>query len=196
MRFHNIKNVKMNYLIYKERIISKLKILLETDMRNYIQIISLRKNDFLVKEGEICQYYYFVKEGILRNFYLKNEIEITTNFVLTNDIATNFTSLVLQQKSDGFIQAITNCKIYKMKASDFNEIKTQNIIIQEIKDILVSCYVLLLEERLHSIQFCTAKERYNFMLEKYPYLLQQIPLTHIASYLGISLETLSRIRAK
>jgi hypothetical protein len=83
-----------------------------------------------------------------------------------------------------------------MKASDFDKIMSKNPYIQKMKDILTSGYALLLEERLHSIQFCTAKERYNFMLEKYPHLIQQIPLTYIASYLGISLETLSRIRAK
>jgi len=186
----------MNYLMYKEMLVSKLKLLLETDMKEYIQVVSLRKNDFLVKEGEVCQYYYFVIEGILRNYYLKNGIEITTNFDLPNDIATNFTSLVLHQQSDGYIQAITNCMIYKMKASDFEKFKTKNSFTQEIKDVLISGYVLLLEERLHAIQFCTAKERYLFMLEQYPHLLQQISLTHIASYLGISLETLSRIRAK
>ncbi|MBP1639292.1 MAG: Crp/Fnr family transcriptional regulator [Bacteroidetes bacterium] len=181
---------------YKDKIMSMLKMLLETDMKEYIQLVSLKKNDFLVKEGEVCHYYYFVLEGILRNYYIKNGTEITTNFDFPNDIAANFTSLMLQQKSIGCIQAMTDCKIYRMKASDFDKIKAKNPSMQQIKEILISGYVILLEERLYSLQFCTAAERYHFMMEEYPYFIQQIPLTYIASYLGISLETLSRIRAK
>ncbi|MBP1637695.1 MAG: cyclic nucleotide-binding protein [Bacteroidetes bacterium] len=186
----------MNFLSYKEKIVPRLKTLIETDLKEYIQIVALKKNDFLVEEGDICQYYYFVKEGILRNYYLKNGIEITTNFDTPDDIATNFTSLILKQESIGYIQAITNCIIYRMKAFDFERIKAQNHIIQELNDTLVYSYVILLEERLYSIQFCTAAERYDFIIKKYPHYIQQIPLTYIASYLGISLETLSRIRAK
>ncbi len=181
---------------YKDEIIPMLKLLLETEMKEYIQLVSLKKNDFLLKEGEVCHYYYFVLEGILRNYYIKDGTEITTNFDFPNDIATNFTSLMLQQKSMGYIQGMTACKIYRMKASDFDELKVQNPLMQQIKEILVSGYVILLEERLYSLQFCTAAERYHFMMERYPHYLQQIPLTYIASYLGISLETLSRIRAK
>lgn len=181
---------------YKDQIIPMLKHLLETEMKKYIRMITLRKNDFLVKEGDVCHYYYFVLDGILRNYYLKNGTEITTNFDFPNDIAANFTSLMLQQKSIGYIQAMTDCKIYRMKASDFDEIKAQNPFMQQIKEILVSGYVILLEERLYSLQFCTAAERYHFMMKRYPHYLRQIPLTYIASYLGISLETLSRIRAK
>jgi CRP-like cAMP-binding protein len=189
-------NTSKEILSYKDKIIPMLKNLLETEMKEYIQLISLKKNEFLVKEGEVCHYYYFVLEGILRNYYIKDGTEITTNFDFPNDIAANFTSLVLQQKSIGYIQAMTTCKIYRMKASDLDDIKTQNQLIQQIKEILISGYVILLEERLYSLQFCTAAERYHFMLERYPHFLQQIPLTYIASYLGISLETLSRIRAK
>ncbi|MTK53853.1 Crp/Fnr family transcriptional regulator [Paludibacter sp.] len=189
-------NTSKEILSYKDKIIPMLKNLLETEMKEYIQLISLKKNDFLVREGEVCHYYYFVLEGILRNYYIKDGTEITTNFDFPNDIAANFTSLVLQQKSIGYIQAMTPCKIYRMKASDFDEIKAQNPLMQQIKEILVSGYVILLEERLYSMQFRTAAERYHFMLERYPHFLQQIPLTYIASYLGISLETLSRIRAK
>lgn len=189
-------NTSKEILSYKDKIIPMLKNLLETEMKEYIQLVSLKKNDFLVREGEVCHYYYFVLEGILRNYYIKDGTEITTNFDFSNDIAANFTSLVLQKKSIGYIQAMTPCKIYRMKASDFDEIKAQNPLMQQIKEILVSGYVILLEERLYSLQFCTAAERYHFMLERYPHFLRQIPLTYIASYLGISLETLSRIRAK
>lgn len=186
----------MNYASYKEQIIPKLKLLLNTDMKDYIQVVTLRRNDFLVEEGDFCKCYYFVSEGILRNYYIKNGVEITTNFDLPDDIATNYTSIVLEQRSISYIQAITNATVYKMKVSDFEILKKQNPLIQEIKDALVSSYVLLLEERLYSLQFCTASERYDFLIQKYPYYIQNIPLTHIASYLGISLETLSRIRAK
>jgi cAMP-binding proteins - catabolite gene activator and regulatory subunit of cAMP-dependent protein kinases len=189
-------NTNMNIQNHKDKIIWMLKNLLEIEMKEYIRMVSLKKNDFLVREGEVCHYYYFVLEGILRNYYIKDGTEITTNFDFPNDIAANFTSLVLQKKSIGYIQAMTDCKIYRMKASDFDEIKVQNPLMQEIKEMLVSGYVILLEERLYSLQFCTAAERYHFMVERYPHFLRQIPLTYIASYLGISLETLSRIRAK
>lgn len=186
----------MNYLNYKEKIIPKLKSLLNTEIKDYFQVVSLKKNEFLIEEGDVCIYYYFVSDGILRNFYLKNGMEITTNFDMPDDIATNYTSLVLNQRGITYIQAITKSTVYKMKAIDFEGLKKNNQFMQEIKEALVSSYIILLEERLHSLQFCTASERYNFLVQKYPHFIQKIPLTFIASYLGISLETLSRIRAK
>lgn len=186
----------MNYLSYREKIIPKLRLLLNTDLKDYIQVVTLKKNNYLIEDGDICTYYYFVADGILRNYYLKNGIEITTNFDMPDDVAVNYTSLVLEQKGNVYIQAITNSVVYKMKASDFEQLKKQNCLIQEIYDALVSSYVILLEERLFSLQFCSASERYDFLIQKYPHFIQKISLTHIASYLGISLETLSRIRAK
>lgn len=166
-----------------------------TEAEKYLELLSISKSDCLLKEGSVCNYYYFVEEGILRNFYTKKGIEVTTGFTFPNDVATNFRSSLLKKESDETIQAVVDSKVYRMSIQDFEMIKDKYPELREIRETLTSAYVLLLEERLHSIQFCTAAERYRFLLENNSYILKQIPLTYIASYLGVTLETLSRIRA-
>lgn len=186
----------MNYLKYIENTSTKLDLLLKSEFNNSVQLKSLKKNDFLVLEGDVCKYYYFLREGILRSYYLKNGYEITTSFTFPNNVATIYRSIILNIPSNEFLQAITECTVYQMNVCDFVQLKNQHPIMHEMENIFTTAYTLLLEERLFSVQFQTASERYKHLLEHYPQYIQFIPLKYIASYLGITLETLSRVRAK
>jgi CRP-like cAMP-binding protein len=186
----------MNLFAFKENIISKLNLLLESGIKEEIQLISVKRNINLLEEGQKCLYYYFLIEGVVRNFNLKDGNEITTSFTLPNEVATSYKCVVLDCKSEEYIQTITDCNIYRLKILTSEEIRQKNPLLNEVKELLISDYVLSLEKRLLLMQSMNATERYKYLITNYTCYFQQIPLTYIASYLGISLETLSRIRAK
>jgi CRP-like cAMP-binding protein len=186
----------MNYEKYIEKASEHLDMLLKTDLKDYIQLSTFKKNELLLSQGDICRYYLFLKEGITRSFYIKDGTEITSNFTFPNDVSTVFRSLVLQEPSNEYIQAITNCAVYQMKISDFAELKNQHPVLKKVEKIFITAYTMQLEERLFSVQFHTAVERYSYLMEHYPQYLRFIPLKYIASFLGVTIETLSRVRAK
>jgi CRP-like cAMP-binding protein len=157
---------------------------------------TFKKGDFLLKQDQICAHSFEIKEGIARKFYLNNGKEITTELFFTTDIAISFESYVFQKHSKEFIQALTDMRVSVIEFTVFQEAKKNNRKIAELDMMLSEHYAIWLEDRLFQFHTLNATERYQLLLKNYPKIIQTIPLTHIASYLGISLETLSRLRAK
>lgn len=186
----------MNYQQIIEKAASNLDLLLKGDLKDHVQLVFLKKNDYLLRPGEICRSYFFLQKGIMRSYYLKDGVEITSSFTFPNDVATIYRSIVLEEPSKEYLQAITDCAVYQMRVNDFDHLKEQYPVLSELEKCFTQAYTLLLEERMFSIQFQTARERYKHLLDNYPGLIQSIPLKYIASYLGITIETLSRVRAK
>jgi len=156
----------------------------------------LKKGEFLLKEGSVCNYYWYVKEGLFRNFYYKDSKEIITFFGYPGTILTSNQSFVLREPCKDNIQAITDAIVYSINREAYSKLYEKSPAIQEIERSLNELYIMWLEERLNLIQFCTAQERYHNLMQHEPFLINQIPVTYLASYLGITLETLSRIRSK
>ncbi len=185
----------MDYCDYIKEASSKVKELFDGKSELDAELVSLKKNDILLKQGDVCKYYYFVKSGILRNYYLKDGIEVITSFTFPDDFDTNLQSALMHAPSTEFIQAVTNSEVYQVDINEFEMFKLRHPEMHGVEMVFYTAYTLLLEERLMSLQYMTAAERYNFLLKNYPKHLHKIPLTYVASYLGITLETLSRIRA-
>jgi CRP-like cAMP-binding protein len=155
-----------------------------------------KKGDYLLKEGEICKGSFFIEKGITRKFYLIDGKEITSEFFFEGDLAASMRSYVLHQPSMEYIQAITEAVVVQTDHDAFEGLKERFPELHEFDLRVNELYAMYLEERLHQLQTMTATERYQLLAETYPNVIQHIPLTYIASYLGVSLETLSRIRAK
>ncbi len=154
------------------------------------------KNEILVEEGRVCTYSYIVLEGCIRKYYLKKGIEITSEFIFPGDMAVSFGSFLKRQPAKEFIQTLEKTKVMLIPFSVFEYMQREHTsILQTNFDVLVD-YSEWLEQRLFHLQFRTAKERYQILLNAQPELILKIPLMYIASYLGITLETLSRIRSQ
>lgn len=154
------------------------------------------KGTYLLEAGSICTKSYWVTQGILRSFYLHNGKEVTTDFYFKEDLAVSFNSYVLQQPSQAFIQAVTEVTVHVTDYLSFNTQKAQNSQLQAFDFLITEHYALCLEQKVMELHTQNASQRYQTLLEKSPHIVQQVPLTQIASYLNVSLETLSRIRAK
>ncbi|MFM9837321.1 MAG: Crp/Fnr family transcriptional regulator [Cyclobacteriaceae bacterium] len=155
-----------------------------------------KKGDYLLQQGEVCKNSFLIQQGVARKFYLTEEKEITTELFFENDIAVSLQSYTSQQPSHEFVQAIENVTVSVTNYQAFQKIKKQHTSLLELDLMLTEYYAMWLEERLFLFHSMDATQRYQLLLSEQPHFIQQIPLTYLASYLGISLETLSRIRAK
>lgn len=154
------------------------------------------KNKIALRAGDICRYTFVVEEGCMRKYYLKDGIEITSEFIFPGEMAVSFSSFLQQKPSREFIHTLENSKVRMIPYSVFKFMRTNHSEIRNTDFEILANYCSWLENRLYHLRFHTARERYQNLLDTQPQLVQKIPLTYIASYLGITLETLSRIRSQ
>jgi CRP-like cAMP-binding protein len=158
---------------------------------------NLPKHHLLHKEGEICQKIFFIEKGLVRWYYYNEDgRDITDSFGLENSFVTAFDSFFQRKPSRYFIELLEDSIVYSMTYADLEESFEKFPEIERVGRLIL---IQILEQTLEknaALQFNNAHQRYHFITEKYPDLLQRVSLGHIASYLGITQETLSRIRAK
>jgi CRP-like cAMP-binding protein len=174
---------------------------LDTETQIALEKITVRKRfakgEFLLRQDEICQQSFFIVKGITRKFYLTEDgKEITTELCFADDLAVSFQSYTLQKPSLEFIQALEETEASATDYTAFQQIKTAFPKLLELDLMMTEYYAMWLEDRLHRFHTLDATERYRQLVREHPHFVRHVQLTHIASYLGISLETLSRIRAK
>lgn len=154
------------------------------------------KKSYLLNIGEVCKYVFIIKSGIVWKFYTHDGKKIPTEFAFPNDLIFSFQSYATQKPSLEYIQTFEDCVVQKIEYGKFESIKMKSNILIELDTLLLEYQILKLEDRLHSLQFKTAKERLLWLENREPHLLDKIPRRHIASYLGITLETLIRLRKR
>jgi CRP-like cAMP-binding protein len=158
--------------------------------------VLLSKNDYLVAEGKICRHMYFLQQGALRGYYQLDGKEITHWFAFEHDFVTSFHSFITQQPAVENIQSIGGSILWSISRDTLTGLFNQFHEIERLVRIVYEKYYIRLESRFVNAQFKTAAERYQSLLEQTPHILERVPLGQIASYLGISQETLSRIRGR
>lgn len=154
------------------------------------------KGDYLLTEGKVCRHMYFVQQGGLRGFYNLDGKEITHWFGFENDFVTSFHSFITQEPAVENLQLLEGSVLWAISKDTLNRLFVQHHEIETLVRIVYEKYYIRLEERYVNAQFRTASERYADLLAQRPHIIERVPLGYIASYLGISQETLSRIRAR
>ena len=165
-------------------------------LENKIEYRSFKKGTQLLHNGETCNYFYFVTKGILRSYYFSESKEVTNWFALENDFATSIYSFISRKNAYENIETLEDTEIEMLSSSALQELYINYPETERTGRLILENYYIQLEERVISIQFKSATERYNKLLNKYPEIILRAPLGNIASYLGITQETLSRIRGK
>ena len=169
---------------------------LEAEIMRIADTTKVPKNKVLTQAGERSQHLFFVESGTLRGYYFEEAKEITNWFAEEGEFATCFYAFIGGQSSFESIQAITEAELTVISASALKTLYTQFPETERVGRVITEAYYMKLEERLLNIRFKTAKERYHNLIEVRPALIQNASLGQIASYLGITQETLSRIRAE
>jgi CRP-like cAMP-binding protein len=165
-----------------------------TALQDCFKKVMLSKNTFLLNEGQVCRHLYFLEKGALRGFYNLEGKEITHWFGFENDFVTSFHSLITTRPAVENIQLLEGSILWAISKEMLTGLFDRHHEIERLFRIVVEKYYIRLEERFVNAQFKTAAERYENLLFQTPHILERVPLGHIASYLGISQETLSRIR--
>lgn len=154
------------------------------------------KGSFLLKPGQICDGHYMIDKGIARMYYLHNGKEITTDIHFSEDVAISLDSYILQKESSVYIEALTDVEVTKVDYKIFQIAKNKHAELIALEKLFIELHATRFEKQLIEERTLNATERYLKLMDKDPRILQFIPLTIVASYLNISLETLSRIRAR
>jgi CRP-like cAMP-binding protein len=152
------------------------------------------KNEFLLRKGNISDCFHYLKKGTVRIFYHKKDREITEWIALNDEFFLSIASFYEQKPSILSIQALERSEIIYFPRQAFLELCAQYHDIETLHRSMITQSLLLSQVRMESIQFETAQERYERLITERPEIIQRVSLTYIASFLGITLETLSRIR--
>jgi CRP-like cAMP-binding protein len=157
--------------------------------------VEFTKNDFLLEEGKTANYYWFIESGFVRAFAIDTEgNDISTNFYSLGDIVIDWSSFFLRQPTRENIQALTDCICWQLDFETFqmlfNSIESFR---EQGRATLVESYFALKKQSISMISD-QAKDRYIRLLKEKALILQNVSLKHIATYLGITDTSLSRIR--
>jgi len=168
----------------------------KTELLDHIKIKHVAKSDFLLKHGEVCKHIYYVNKGFVRIFYYKNGKNITEWFANEGHFCFSITSFFEGVPSKLVLEALEDSEIILLSKTGLERLKKTNIEIANLLIEFFSSSLILSQKRMESLQFETAKQRYSNLLKEQPSILNRVPLQYIATYLGITQETLSRIRSK
>lgn len=152
-----------------------------------------KKGDFLIEQGKRADKIFFIDSGLVRMFFInENGDEINTYFTTDNSFITSFSSFINKHSSIESIKAVQNTVTYSLKYSDF---ETNNEFMVKFRTLFVEQNLVCVKNRLDLLQNSNAKEKYEYFIKNTDKkILNGIPLYQIASYLGITAESLSRIR--
>jgi len=142
------------------------------------------------------QTYCIIEEGLLRLYYLNDGKEITNCFCKENSISCSYSSLITQQASDMIIQAVEPSKLLTIPYEALQKLYAQDLFWQQVGRLAAENEFITTECHNRFLRDLSATDRYRQILENDNDLLQRVPLNHLATYLQITPETLSRIRKK
>ncbi|MCK7555806.1 Crp/Fnr family transcriptional regulator [Chitinophaga sedimenti] len=168
---------------------------LEEHLRSILVTKQLPKRSVLLQRGRVCRYVYFIEKGLLHCYYEKNERSVTSWFMKEDDVIISAESFYLQVPSQDTIVALEDTIVHGISYDELQFIYRNFMEFNIIGRVLTTKYYILSEERLFNLRKEKARDRYLFLLNSQPEIINRAAAKHIASYLGISEETLSRIRS-
>lgn len=161
-----------------------------------LEIIEVPKKQLILREGQTCDYIYVVIKGLLRRYYIKDGQEVCALFMDEERMAVSVNSFYNRTPGYEYIETLEPSILARIHFNRLQKIYNDCDEFNYIARVITEQYFIRTEERLYLLRKQSAEERYVFFAEHYPHFLQRVPLQYIASYLGITLETLSRIRKK
>ncbi len=166
----------------------------ENAIADICTITHIKKNQDLQPIGHTCKTIYFINKGIARIYYYKEETDITEGFYFENSVIARVESLFTGKPSRKAIQVLEDAEIVGIHADSLFKLYDQHHDIERLfRKIFEAAYVDTVN-RIEGMQFHSAEERYKALLHEAPDVLKRVPLKYVASYLGITQVSLSRIR--
>ncbi len=161
-----------------------------------IQVKEIGKGEVLYGAGDTCTHIYFVVKGILRGYIVDNKREVTTWITSENAMVASIRSFLLQSPTEENISAIEDCRLVGIHYDDLQYLYDNFPDFNTTGRKITEDYYTHAESRAFLCRLSKASDRYNYFLAHSGDVVNRIPLTYIASYLGIRLDSLSRIRKR
>jgi CRP-like cAMP-binding protein len=162
----------------------------------FFKPIALKRNDFLLKENQFAQYLGFVQSGLMREFFYHDGREITKWISGPGYFIVDLASFLFEKPARVNLQALTDCELFAISKTDYARIAQVIPKWPEIEKIFIARCFTVLEERVMTHLSLSAEERYDAFFNYNPELFNLVPLQYLASMLGMTPETFSRIRKK
>lgn len=154
------------------------------------------KGSCILGQGTTNNKLYFLKKGVVRAFYYQGNKELTSWMFAEGALFISIYSFLTQTPSNESIEAIEDCELYYISNTDLQVLYQTHLDLNVVGRKLTEMYYIKMTEQASSLRMLPAKERYEYFLKTQGELLNRVPLGYVASYLGMSQETLSRVRQK
>jgi len=166
------------------------ELLQETKMKSF------KKGEYILKKGKVCKHLFFINHGLAKSFFLKDGKEFIMRFFPENFMFSVFDSYITQTPSNYSIIALKNTTITMLSYEQMEKLCKQHHCMEAFFRKLVSLVAVKMMKRISSMLEENATERYNLFVKENKSILQDISLGDLAQYLGITQQSLSRIRAQ
>lgn len=165
-------------------------------LSSILKRLELKKGHILVHQNSVCNYLYFIESGLTRTYYYNDGKDITDWLSPENSFACSIVSFISRKPDRRQIELLENSILWSLQYYEIENLCSKHHDIERMIRHLVSSGLVQLQQRFDDLHFATASQRYQTFIKENPTLLQRVPLGIIASYLGITQETLSRIRSQ
>ncbi|MFN8295493.1 MAG: Crp/Fnr family transcriptional regulator [Chitinophagales bacterium] len=173
---------------------------LPIDVINAIEKVTqkteLPKRHILLKKGKVCNHLYFLEKGLVRNYFEEDDKELTNDITVDGAFVTSFSSFISQTPSVETIELLEDSILYAIHYDDLQHLYKTYPIMEHIGRLIAEYHYNSLAMKSYRLKFSNSAERYEALFNTKIEIVRRAPIGVIASYLGMSIETLSRIRSK
>ena len=166
------------------------------DIIKYAVIKEYEKNEMILKEGKVSNYCSWIIKGLTRSYHIRDGEDITTKFLWNGACITSVYSYYSRKPGNENIVAMEHTVLASLHYDHMQYLYKTHPVFNIIGRVITEHYLYMLELEVYNLRKQKAEDRYQFIVKHIPHLLQRVPLKYLATYLGINIETLSRIRAK
>ncbi|MCB0508518.1 MAG: Crp/Fnr family transcriptional regulator [Chitinophagales bacterium] len=156
----------------------------------------LPKKHILLKKDKVCGHLYYIESGLARNFYEVDGKELTTDISIDNQLLVSFSSFISQTPSIESIELLEDCKLYALRYEDLQDLYRNFKQMERLGRLMAEHHYNSLYKKNYNFKFRSTTERYEALFNSKIEIIKRVPIGIIASYLGMTIETLSRIRSK
>ena len=156
--------------------------------------LKFQKGDTILEEGKVCRALYFVEKGMVRQYYYKNKKDVTEHFSFEGRIVFCIESFLKQEPSRLIVEALENSVLYAIPRDELTGLMMHNQEMEMLYRKILEHVAISSQEHADSQRFENAAERYERLLREKPEIILRAPMVHIASFLQMTPETLSRVR--